>query len=446
MKLQEPINQNYAATIVKLEHIIDLAGCDRIKGALIFGNQVIISKDAQVGDEGIFFPVECQLDHEFVSNNNLYRKPELGNIDTTKVGYFENNRRIKCAKFRGHKSEGMWLPLNSLWYLTPGNKSDANLLITDLRSGDTFDYIGTHKICEKYIPKSSNVGGVNKGKKASLINSIVDGQWRFHFDTENLRKNIHKIYPHDIISISDKFHGTSLIAGKPLILRNLNWFEKLLRKVGVKIQESVYGLTYSSRKMIKAVNGVDKSNGLHYYSSDIWGIIAKEIEDRIPNGFTVYGEAVGYTPEGSFIQGGYNYGFDPKEHALFVYRVVSTNNEGKTLELSWPQLQEFCFTRALAPVKELFYGKAYDLVPFVEGTDIRDWHNDFLKYLEDRWVHDQDCEYNPGMPAEGIVVRRDSLVECESWKLKNFRFNERESKELDKGTIDIETEESNDTE
>jgi hypothetical protein len=53
------------------------------------------------------------------------------------------------------------------------------------------------------------------------------------------------------------------------------------------------------------------------------------------------------------------------------------------------------------------------------------------------------CEYNNlQVPAEGIVVRIDHLDQSEAFKLKNFRFLEAESKLLDKGESDIETEQS----
>jgi hypothetical protein len=46
---------------------------------------------------------------------------------------------------------------------------------------------------------------------------------------------------------------------------------------------------------------------------------------------------------------------------------------------------------------------------------------------------------NNKVPEEGIVVRKESLFSCESYKLKSFSFLEKESKELDKGVIDIES-------
>jgi hypothetical protein len=62
---------------------------------------------------GIYFPVECKLSDEFLKNNNLYRHNEK-NINIEKKGYFEDNGRIKAAKFRGHISNGFFIELESL--------------------------------------------------------------------------------------------------------------------------------------------------------------------------------------------------------------------------------------------------------------------------------------------------------------------------------------------
>ena len=440
MRFEKPVNPNYAATVVKLENFSTIPKADKIQSALVFGNSVIVSKETKAGDIGLFFPVECQLSTSFVSANSLYRKAEYGNLDKSKTGYFENHRRVKCAKFLGVKSEGFWIPINAMSFLSPA--------LSEYQVGDVFDKVNGVKICEKYVPKTTNVGGANKSKTANLRDSIVEGQFRFHFDTENLRKNIHKIQPNDVISISDKWHGTSAIFGKPLVFRKLSWFERVLDNCGVAIQKTSHGLTYSSRKMIKAVNGVDKSNNLHYYSEDIWGIVAKEIGDRIPTSYTIYGEIVGYTTGGGAIQaasGGipYHYGCSVGTHKFLTYRVVTTNSEGKTLELSWEQMKEFCNKYSLDMVKELFYGKASDLVAWDNSMDIRDWQEKLLKYIGDNYVHDQMCPYNDNrVPAEGVVVRIDNLTECISFKLKNFRFLEDETKLLDKGVMDIETQEA----
>lgn len=429
-----PKNPNYAATVVALSTFVDLPNCDNVKAAIIFGNHVIVSKDTKAGDLGLFFPVETALSAEFLGQNNLYRKAEFGNVDPEKKGYFEQHGRIKAVKFRGHKSEGFWIPWTALSYI-PG------LQILDI--GDTFDSIGDHEICRKYVPKSNRRGGLNvsRARVARLEDAFVENQFRFHFDTENLRRNIQKIQPTDWISISDKWHGTSVVIANLLVKRELAWYERLLKKIGVKVQDTTYGLAYSSRKVVKAVNGRTKASN-HFYSDDIWGIVAKEIEDRVPKGFTIYGEIVGYTPQGGAIQGGYAYGCQPGTHKLVVYRVTSTNADGQTLELNWLQLKEFCTKYGFEMVKEFWYGQAKNFVtaPWVEVDHFQQELLDRLEYL---YVNDQDCPYNePGTPAEGIVLRVDRLNECESFKLKNFRFLEHESKLLDKGEADIETLES----
>jgi hypothetical protein len=434
MQIKSPINNNYAAVVCKLNHFVELPNCDNIKAALVVGgNSVIVSKDSKAGEIGLYFPVECEISHEFVSQNNLYRKSEWGNLDPTKKGFFEQSKRVKAVKFRGNKSEGFWLPLSSLEYL--------NIPLTSFEEGMLFDFLGDHEICRKYVSKRNPAGQAHlRGRKPRLEDKIVEKQFLFHYDTENLRRNIHKIHPEDWISISDKWHGTSVIISNILVKRQLPWYEKLLKLIGIKIQENEYGIAYSSRRVIKEVNGATKTN-FHFYESDIWGIVANEVKSIIPKGYTLYGEIVGYTPSGSEIQKGYAYGCPIGGHRLLIYRVTSVNSDGHSIELSWPQMMEFCTKYGLEPVKELWYGKAKDFNILTD--DIKVFQEGLLNRLETQYVHDQMCEYNNlQVPAEGIVVRIDHLDQSEAFKLKNFRFLEAESKLLDKGESDIETEQS----
>lgn len=428
-----PKNPNYAATIVSAKDFVPLAGCDRVQGLLVFGNQVIVDKEMAPRTLGLYFPAETALSQEFLSANNLYRE-NTSNSDVSQKGFFEVHGRVKTLKFRGHKSEGFFIPLSSLNYL--GTQICGPV-------GSVFDTINGREICRKYVPKSNKVAGVpqERSKQAKLEDSIVDGQFRFHTDTENLRRNAHKISPDDYISVSVKFHGTSVVVSKLAVKRKLTWVEKLAQRFGVTVQESEYGPVYSSRRVIKAVNGVAKGNSQHFYSSDIWGVVAEEIADRIPNQFTLYGEIVGYTPDGSPIQGGYAYGCAPGTHKLVVYRVTITTVVGKVVELSWPQLMEFGYKYGFEIVPTHYHGKAKDLFP--ELDEWNHWSENFVKLIESEYVHDQDCPYNePKVPAEGIVLRIDRLGEAEAFKLKNFRFLSEESKQLDKEVIDIETAES----
>ena len=444
-------NRNYSASIQPLERFIDLDNCDNVKHAVILNKKVIVSKEAKAGALGIFFPVESQLSKEFLGANNQFRKPEHGNTDQTKKGFFEEHGRVRAVKFRGHKSEGFWIPIESLTY--------TGLDLSIFNVGDEFEDIEhngtTYPICKKYVPKRNiGHGNTNKVAKPKQEDRIVRNQFRLHYDTENLRRNIHKINPDDIISISTKYHGTSAVISNLLVNRELKWYEKILKRLGVKIQDQHYGIVWSSRKVIKGVEEPKESSN-HFYDSDIWGVVAKEIGPSIPKSYTIYGEIVGYTPTGAAIQfrtdGDYHYGCKPGEHKFLVYRVTTTNPDGAVVELSWPQMKKFCKNEGFTMVEQKYYGSAYDhylmLTQLMEREYLCDndpqWHEHFLELLELEYTPDVMCPLNDfKVPAEGVVLRRDHLESSEAWKLKSFLFTAGETKALDAGTVDIETEQS----
>jgi len=194
-------NANYCASIVKIENIIPLEKRDNIVGTMIYGNHVIVSKETKVGDIGIYFPVESALSDQFLKENNLYRESSL-NADANAKGYFEKNRRIRCMKFGGHKSEGLFMPLSSIKCFT----NDVPEIGTD------FDFIDDTMICEKYIIKTQNMqSSGNKeskqNKKLKRISKLIEKQFEFHKDTAMFGKNVHKFDLDDLISVTYKMHG-----------------------------------------------------------------------------------------------------------------------------------------------------------------------------------------------------------------------------------------------
>ena len=436
----KPVNPNYCAVVVELKSFTELANCDNVKAALIYGNSVIVSKGAKAGDIGLFFPVETQLSKEFLHHNNLNRKAEL-NGDQTKKGYFDEHGRIKAVKFRGHKSEGFFIPLDSIMFTGITGADFASI-----KPGMEFDNVAGFTICRKYVPqfnRRTSGSSRQQARKVSLEDSIVDGQFAFHYDTAKLDRNLDKFQPHTIISITEKLHGTSAVFGNLLTKRELSWWEKILKKLGVKIQETKYDYVWSSRRVIKGV-GEPKENAAHYYDSDVWTDTFNKIKHLIPEGYTIYGEIVGYTKEGSAIQKGYHYGCPEKQHKLYVYRITVTNDRGIVVELSWPQVAEFCERTGLSTVPILYYGFAWDLLEPLDGHipegSLQDW---FLATVKETYVDNRMCKYHGGnVPAEGVVVRIDGLRQSEAYKCKNFAFLEMESKLLDSGVADIETEES----
>ncbi len=76
----------------------------------------------------------------------------------------------------------------------------------------------------------------------------------------------------------------------------------------------------------------------------------------------------------------------------------------------------------------------------VEALDDRNFQEYFVPTLE-KVFNEKDCWMCENkVPEEGVIVRKDNLYSCESYKLKSFRFLEWESKELDKGIVDVESE------
>ena len=440
-------NRNYAAIVVKAETFTTLPNCDNVKGCLIFSNQVIVGKDTEPGTVGLYFPLETEIMPLFLGPNNLYRKAEYGNSNPeSKGGFFEQSGRVKCMKFRGHRSEGFFIPLASIT-----ESASPGVVIKELEVGVEFDTINDHQICRKYIPRhqrQGGMGGSKKGpKKFKKEDLIHDGQFRFHYDTAQLKRNLHKLELDTPISISDKWHGTSVVVGHLATKRILNWRERLLKRFGVRIQEDEYGIIAASRRVVKSVAGEAAQDKNHFYDTDLWSLVGQENANRIPKGFTIYGEIVGFTPAGSYIQKGYAYRCATGQHRLLIYRVTFTNHDGNVIELSWNQLKEFCQTYGFETVVELWVGTPRQIVDEwtlrlqEKGREPHeDWRVLFTNALDFKYL-EKKCEYNPGLPNEGIVIRVDHLHESEAYKLKSFSFLERETKMLDEGAEDLETSE-----
>jgi len=437
MKFEVKGNPNYVATVVVIQNKLELEGCDNICGTIIFGNHVIVSKDVQIGDIGLFFPVETKISSEFLSHNSLYRDKTL-NRDKDKAGFFELNGRIRCMKLRGHKSEGFWIPINSLkgFQGCPDNFT--------IQSGIEFDHINDHKICEKYIvpiKTSSQSQGQKKKDIAKKFDKLILGQFNLHIDTNHLGKNIHKINPDDVISITAKLHGSSFVSSYILCNRKLTIRDKIARLFGVKVKETEYDYIYASRKVIKN-RYLTKTEHTDYYKEDIWGTVHKELEPFLDKGMTIYGEVVGFLKSGGYIQKNYDYGCKPTEHKTYIYRITTTNEDGKVFEWSMLQIQQWCKQKSLLAVPLLYYGEAYDLYKqlynkYYKG-EYRNFENvKFLDLLQREYMEKKCSICENDVWAEGIVLRVESL-DINPYKLKSFNFKAEESKQMDKGEINIE--------
>jgi len=455
MKIKEPKNSNYCANVVEIENILPLPNSDNLFHTTILGNNVVVDKNTKIGDVGLFFPVETQLSRQYLSANNLYRKPEL-NMDQTKKGYFEENGRIKCVKLRGNDSLGLFMPIESVLTLFPDSgKLDPNYK----KIGMEYDTLNDIEICTKYIPKHTRTpgqGNAGDGDNGELELKIIEGQFKFHKDTTVIYKNLYRYNPNDVISVTYKIHGTSGISSRINCKRKLSKFEQFLKKwIKVKISDTQYDFVNSSRK--KLMNAVLDTKELKYpRNKSIWEIADLSLRNFLDDGMTLYYEIAGYQPGGALTQNNFDYGCTfPKglnadefilgtHFRVFIYRITTTNIRGKVIEMPALQLQQWCKNRGLEGVPVLYYGYAKDFCPTLKTeelseSEVYDWRKRFLEKLKSQF-NEKDCFMcSSKVPEEGCVVRIESEG-IEAYKCKSDRFLEMETKELDKGTIDIESE------
>lgn len=422
----EGANPNYLCKIVRLEGVSKHPNADKLQVVNVDFQSVVTGMDAKDGDLYVFFPLESQINAEFLSATNAFRHKEL-NADKEQAGFFEDNRRVRAVKLRGVKSMGYIVPLHIVEHFT--GKYLGNYV------GLEFDTIGDKLMVNKYVIRVKEPRALRLGKKPR-ISRLVEGQVRLHVDTEQLRKNAFEVNPDDHITITYKYHGTSWWVSHALVKRPLNVIEKVLRKIGVKIDELEYDYVYGSRRVVK--NEYETSQKEHFYDTDIWGEIKDELKEIIPKGYTLYGEAVGFTKSGAYIQDKYDYGCEPGTKKLLIYRITSTNADGVVIDLSSEQIHEFCKARGLVYVDIFYSGPAKGLFPEIK-TDDTWWHKNFVEKLEEKYLETDCFICKNKVPNEGIVLRKETLFEFKSYKLKSFRFLELETEMLDKGVEDIES-------
>ncbi len=448
-RISENANKNYLAKVVALGKPVTHPNADRLQGFIIDHARIYADLSYKEHDICIYFPLECQIDSRILSYLNLYSDKSL-NRDKTMKGFFGSKGRVKAVRLRSEPSQGFLIRAQD-FIDAVSTFSSFNRLIDVDSIGEEFDSVGDEVIVKKYVVQDQRKSGVKSDKKlAKKVSRVVENQFRFHIDTEHLRKNIHKVNRNDYVSITAKLHGTSVIFGKLLTYRKLSFVEKVLKKLGVNINDKVYDLLYSSRRVIKNDDLNTQAN--HYYSSDVWGDVARTFEYAVQKGYTLYGEIVGYTRDGAYIQKGYDYGciqtvyedeyVEGVHYRVYVYRITFTNEDGNVSELSWRQIKAYCEHFGIRHVPEYYFGKLVGFDKSLKKIKSDEEFNEaVIKLLEEKYL-EKYCEFcGNRVPSEGIVLRIDKLFNFDAYKLKSFMFLEMETKQLDENIIDIETEE-----
>jgi hypothetical protein len=409
-------SKNYTCQVVRIKEVSKLHNADKLGHTFIQGNSIICGIDTKIGDLYLYFPLESQLGEEFATANDLIRRKDANG--KAAGGMFELNRRVRCLKLRGSRSEGCIIPLQALDKIGVDSKK--------LNEGDEFNVLEDKLICKKYI-----IHTTEERKPRNRTNSIkkhesklIEGQFRLHTDTEQFKRFADYFRSNDVVAITQKLHGTSVVLANILCKKKLNIFQKIIKKIGVDIVDTEYSHIYSSRKVIK---NEDLNAGTHYYTQDIWTLVSEKYRDRIPEGITLYGEVVGQLPNGQWIQNGYSYGTEEKNWGLYIYRITYTSYTGRSQEYSWQQIKNFCKVYNFNHVPELYYGTLGCKFNFSTPDEL-------IKLLDGEYLNKTLPE---NVPDEGICIRNES-TNFEAYKFKSFNFLEAETKALDKGEVSVE--------
>ena len=278
------MSAEHCGYVVKINELHPHSNADRLQCAVIFGQNVIVGLDVQLGDFGIFFPTDLQLSQEYCDYNNLVRKKdENGN----NIGSYldPNKRNIRAMKLRGERSEGLFMPLESLAYT-----GEAKFEI-----GDHIDVINGHDICCKYIPRGSNRHSGTQGNKGRKTTVDIAPLFAQHVDTEQLTYHLGDFKQGDLIEITLKVHGTSQRTG---YLPKLSGYkrtllDRILRREGSPIYE--YGYVTGTRRTV--LNDFEK--GGYYGDNSFREPHALAFQGKLFQGETVYYEVCGFTNNGT---------------------------------------------------------------------------------------------------------------------------------------------------
>ena len=396
----------YEAYIVKINSLRKHENADRLQIAEIFNNNVIVDLSTKIGDVGIYFPVDGKLGQEYAEHNNLLRKKdEQGNEIG---GYLDAEKRnIKAMKLRGERSEGLFMPLESLSPFTD---------ITKIQVGDKITTLNGTLICEKYIPRTNGRRRNGNIPKKKLKKKISYPTFKEHVDTEQLDYYLDQFKKGDICYITLKMHGTSQRTG----------YLPRERKGLFKLFKAKYGTVTGTRRVV--LDKIDEKVSGGFYGNDGFRKQYHDyFKDKLQKGETVYYEVVGWvdkdtpimpsgdnkkTKDKDFIKmygdrTHFTYGCEQGFSNIYVYRMTMTNEDGYVVEYSWDLVKTRCEEMGVNYVPEL------DKFIFNNTTTLMSKVNKYLDITD---------PIGKTHIAEGVVVRINNRKSFKAYKKKGFFF------------------------
>lgn len=432
----------YNAYVVKVKELRAHPNADRLQIATFFGNDVCVGLDIQIGMMGLYFPTDGQLSEEYCEYNNLVRKKDAAGNSIG--GYMDPNKRnVTTIRLRGEKSDGLYMPLESLNFL--------NVDISTFKEGDVINVIDGHEICCKYIPKRPNhapaAGAGNRTRKKKVD---IAPLFKEHADTEQLAYNLSAFHPGDQIEITLKMHGTSQRTGYLPVVKGYkrNLLDIILRREGTPIYD--WGYVSGTRRVV-----LEDYSGGFYGSNEFREMHSKTFEGKLLKGETVYYEVVGFTQTGAPIMGNgkneklgkdfvkqygketvFSYGcvpnsedWVPHDHCelepqkpqsdIYVYRMTMTNEDGDVIEYTPDYMRYRCEQMGVKTVPVFWKG----YIPEYPGSKEDDTIStgEWIKNVAELYYEGTDPIGKTHI-REGVVVRIINRPKFAAYKHKNFEF------------------------
>ena len=422
--------------IVRVENLRPHTNADRLQILRVFEEDVIVDLNTHVGDMGVYFPCDLQLSEKFCAVNDLVRRKDENGKDAG--GYMDPDKRnVKAIRLRGEKSNGLYLNITCL-------SEFCN--ISELKVGDQITTLNGEEICRKYIPKVKSPGEWRahsaKKVKANLCPTFYE-----HVDTEQVAYNLEKFHNGDEIQLTLKMHGTSGRTGHlPILHTKRTLLDKILRRHGKDYYE--YGYISGTRRVV-----LDGKREAGFYESDEWRYaMAAKFEGKLPKGFVVYYEIVGFQGRNgapimaevqnskikdkeftkqygevtTFSYGcekeGYYTETDVPMHArlfgdfkpcceIYVYRITAVTEDGEVVELSPDQIRTYCEKWGVNVVPEF--------ERFVIPADVNPGEYVVRKIEQ---YYDGADPIGHTHVREGVVARIMNRSKFEVYKMKNLSF------------------------
>ena len=487
--------QEYCCTIVRLGEVKDIPNYDSIGVTIVDNYTMVVRKnECHEGDILFYAANESELNNEFLAVNNLFEMGEYernsnanevakllseSRNDEAKrlVGFFNKYGRIKMIRLGGTPSFGF---LFSQEAMAKWDKNIANIDMQEYIDVE-FDMVNGMEFCKPYVPrikepKTRERHGAHYKRHMRIlkkIERIIPGEFAFHYDTQSVERNASKLNPTDVVDISVKCDGTSFIMGnikvrEPKIwMTRIPFIDELMVRLFLKLParwqkwNEHYEEVYSSRSKIRSDNEFYTSKNNPFVQVDeatcLTGLdqVFKQyghlLKGMIPDGITIYGEIIGYVPNthtGIQTRGGkvYDYGCQPGENKLMIYRVTQMTQEGTILEYEVNEVLDFTHQLIaknpqiannifLLPI--LYHGQLSMIYP--ELSTENHWHENFVaKLKQDKDLFKMECKEplcNNSFWREGIIIRVANDPIKEAYKLKCANYLKTESDDISKGVV-----------